>query len=222
MLLFIVLSVYLIMCLHPKIVNNDLLDRPIVYNNYCTFNDNCDYVSVDNKLLIDDTNLTIMKLNIRGLVGKLDQLKALLNDSFKNKLPDILLLCETWQSKNSPHITMPGYNKFKHRQTHKKGGRVCIYVKDHILCRDCPDLHLPDVAFEHCIVEIKLKEKKILIGSLYRVPNSNQQQFLKDYKEFVSKLKTTNCEIVLGMDHNLDFLKSHIHENTLLFHQLQS
>ena len=85
-----------------------------------------------------------------------------------------------WQSKNSLHITMPGYNKFEHRQTHKKGGGVCIYVKDHILCRDCPDLHLPDVAFEHYIVEIKLKEKKILIGSLYRVPNSNQQQFLKD------------------------------------------
>ena len=87
---------------------------------YCTFNDNCDYMSVDNKLMIDDTDLTIVQLNIRDLGGKIDKLKALLNDSFKNKSPDILLLCETWQSKNSPYVIMPGYHKFECMRTHKK------------------------------------------------------------------------------------------------------
>ena len=73
------------------------------------------------------------------------------------------------------------------------------------------------MTFEHCITEINLKDKKLLVGSLYRVPNSNQQLFLKDYKELVGKLKSTKCEINLGMDHNLDFPKSHSHENMQCF-----
>ena len=74
-----------------------------------------------------------------------------------------------------------------------------------------------DATFEHCIAEIKLKERKLLVGSLYRVPNTNQLGFLKNYKELVHKLKSTNSEVILGMDHNLDFLKSHLHENTQSF-----
>ena len=112
---------------------------------------------------------------------------------------------------------MPSYHKFECRCTHKKDGGVCIYVKNHFLCKEPPDLHLPDAAFEHCIAEIRLKDRKLLIGSLYRVPNSNQQLFLKDYKELIYKLKSSKCDIILGMDHNLDFLKSHIRENTQCF-----
>ena len=100
------------MCLHPKLVNSELLDRPIVHNNYCTFNDNCDYMSVDNKLMIDDNDVAILRLNIRDLGSKIEKLKTLLNESFKNKSPDVLILCETWQSKNSPHVALPGYHKF--------------------------------------------------------------------------------------------------------------
>ena len=50
------------MCLHPNsmnTVNTDQLDRPIVYSDYCTFTDNCDYLSVENQLLIDETDLTV-------------------------------------------------------------------------------------------------------------------------------------------------------------------
>ena len=74
-----------------------------------------------------------------------------------------------------------------------------------------------DATFEHCIAKIKLKERKLLVGSLYRVPNTNQLGFLKNYKELVHKLKSTNSEVILGMDHNLDFLKSHLHGNTQSF-----
>ena len=74
-----------------------------------------------------------------------------------------------------------------------------------------------DATFEHCIAKIKLKERKLLVGSLYRVPNTYQLGFLKNYKELIHKLKSTNSEVILGMDHNLDFLKSHLHENTQSF-----
>ena len=120
-------------------------------------------------------------------------------------------------SKSSPQVILPGYRKYESRRIHKKGGGVSIYVIDKILSREQPDLQIVDATFEHCIAEIKLKERKLLVGSLYRVPNTNQLGFLKDYKELVHKLKNTNSEVILGMDHNLDFLKSHLHKNTQNF-----
>ena len=47
---------------------------------------------------------------------------------------------------------------------------VSIYVIDKILSRERPDLQIVDATFEHCIAEIKLEERKLLVGSLYRVP----------------------------------------------------
>ena len=74
-----------------------------------------------------------------------------------------------------------------------------------------------DVNFEHCLAEITLRKHKLIVGSLYRAPNTNQTDFLNDYKKLIKSLKEIpESEIVLGMDHNLDFLKSHIHKNNLL------
>ena len=42
-------------------------------------------MSVDNQLLIEDTDLAILQLNIRGLGSKIEKLKKLLAESFKNK-----------------------------------------------------------------------------------------------------------------------------------------
>ena len=84
------------MCLHPKSVNNDLLNRPsFVHSNHCTFIQNCDYVSVDSKIITAETDFTILQLNIRGLSSIIEKLKSLLNDSFKGDTPDLILLCET-------------------------------------------------------------------------------------------------------------------------------
>ena len=98
-----------------KTVNTDLLDRPIVHSNYCTFTDNCDNVSVNNQLMLEDTDLAILQLNIRGLSSKIEKLKKLLDKSFKNKRPDILILCETWLNKSSPLVIIPGYRKYESR-----------------------------------------------------------------------------------------------------------
>ena len=81
-----------------------------------------------------------------------------------------------------------------------------------------PDLHVSDTNCEQCMAEIILKKHKLLVGSLYWAPNTDQSKFLSDYKNFIETL-TNNSEskIILGMDHNLDLLKSHIHKKTQQF-----
>ena len=56
------------MCLHP--LNSDVLECETVDTPYCTFTDDCDYLSTENRLLIEDDDLAIVQLNIRGSVWK--------------------------------------------------------------------------------------------------------------------------------------------------------
>ena len=68
---------------------------------------------------------------------------------------------------------------------------------------------------EHCIVELKTDRKNILLISAYRPPNTNGKIFLGEYKRLLDSLKKQkNHEIIIGLDHNLDLLKSHLNSTT--------
>ena len=73
------------------------------------------------------TNLSVIQWNIRGLVNKQSGLKEVLL-SFPCS-PDIVLLCETWLTKDKENrIDLPGYKWFSKNRTDKIGGGVCIMV----------------------------------------------------------------------------------------------
>ena len=66
------------MCLHP-IVSHDNLDRPIETTKYQHELDNCDYFELTDPIDASHGDLLVMQLNIRGLFGKLSNLKDLIN-----------------------------------------------------------------------------------------------------------------------------------------------
>ena len=50
---------------------------------------------------------------------------------------------------------------------------------------------------------------------MYRPPHSKEKEFIKDYKQLTDILKQfKDKDIVIGMDHNMDFLKASKHSNT--------
>ena len=73
------------MCIHNINVKNDVLDRPYVQLIYTTDNDNCDNLDVENKLLLNDEDFSVLQLNISRLYGKVDKLKYILSESFYYK-----------------------------------------------------------------------------------------------------------------------------------------
>ena len=74
---------------------------------------------------------------------------------------------------------------------------------------------------EHCIVELKTDKRNILLVSAYRPPNTNARTFLSEYKKLLDRLKKQkDHEIVIGLDHNLDLLKSHLNQPTNDFIEL--
>ena len=74
---------------------------------------------------------------------------------------------------------------------------------------------------EHCIVELKTDKRNILMVSAYRPPNTNAKIFLSKYRKLLDKLKKQkDHEVVIGLDHNLDLLKSHLNHPTNDFIEL--
>ena len=61
--------------------------------------------------------------------------------------------------------------------------------------------------------------KQYVIGSLYRLPNTDETTLVNHMKNTLLKLKNepTHKEIIMGMDHNLDLLKIHQHKPTQKF-----
>ena len=79
---------------------------------YCEdLTDNCDYVDIEEKPIPTNKQLSILQLNIRGVLGKQSLLTNLLKDTNKHSKAQIILLQETWlkkeQRKDSKSLVIP-------------------------------------------------------------------------------------------------------------------
>ena len=131
-------------------------------------NDLSDSSMVD--LSIFEENFSIVHYNIQSLVGKLDQIQIELSHF------DVIALSETWLSENvsTEEILFQNYQRpFRKDRVENSYGGVIIYVKENIPCKRRLDLEIDGL---ECIwLEIKLKNKTILLSLVYRPPNSPAQ-----------------------------------------------
>lgn len=160
-----------------------------------------------------------MQLNIRGLASKTSLLNQLITEDLCNIKADIVLLCESWlNSINISRIDIPNYKLFGNVRMGKLGGGACVLVHKSLSCQERKDLEVESNTFEHINVELKTDQNNILLVSGYRPPNSNTKEFLKDYKNAIKTWqKLKHHELIVGLDHNLDFLKSDKHPQTQSF-----
>ena len=176
----------------------------------------CEYLEPDDSWQLESENLLIMQLNVRGLSSKVDQIKRLIDMNPCNKPPEVILLCETWLNDSSPTITIPGYNLELENRIGKKGGGVAILIKENLIYKNRPDLKptVENTRLETCFIELKGTKSNLILGSLYHPPNNPPKEFLKDYSKILENLSKEKLELILVMDHNLDFLKINQHRPT--------
>ena len=102
--------------------------------------------------------------------------------------------------------------------TGKKGGGVGVLVRKELKYHRRSDLESCFPQLELCILELFGFKKNTIMCSLYRTPNSEVSLFLKSYKELIAKLgQETGKNLILGLDHNMDLLKSSLHKYTQEF-----
>ena len=87
-----------------------------------------------------------------------------------------------------------------------------------MIIRYRPDLSIDSSSFKHQIIELKCRKRNILLVSIYHPPNTPVKLFENEYKQLITKLnEVKSCDVIIGLDHNLDFLKSNSDVDTQNF-----
>ena len=205
----------------------DELSRLLEYTatDNALWNDKCDYMDANNCMDLNPNNLNfgIIQLNIWGLLNHQKELSQLLQDlENKNSKIDIVLLCETHLTRfTSNLVNLPGYVLVNNNRHTKKDGGTAVLVKEGIPFSTRTDIApFHEQELESTYIEITAKNgKHFIISSLYRAPNTDPRTLIEHIFEINSKRKTESGkkELILGMDHNMDLLKSEDHAPTIKF-----
>ena len=107
-------------------------------SDYC---DKCDYLDLEtcSNLNPNNYNLLVLQINIRSLLAHQLELNKLIRMTEKKTSQiDIILLCETFLSKQTVNVAnVPGFTHIDNYRRHKEGGGVSILIREGILfkCR---------------------------------------------------------------------------------------
>ena len=214
--------------LHARLSNTmhsrgfDNLSREIFDSKFVLeINDNCDYEEDIEGYSWNDEDFIVLNINIRGLYSKQTNLKNLIDDvESRGKAPSVITVSETWLTPHSPVPEIAGYKLYRRDRLHKKGGGIAIFVSERLQSREVAvDIPTP-TAFEYIAVEIKGRRDPVIICSIYRPPNTIIKTFLTEYNKLLNRLRRITIEVIIGLDHNMDFLRSDKHKETNEFIEL--
>ena len=127
------------------------------------------------------TNLpSLFFSNLRSLVPKFDEICTIAS-TIK---PDIFSFCETWLSDkiDDQNISIPGYSTLlRHDRATRRGGGVCVYCRDEVLCSEVQGINTPPSCIEG--VWMALPESKLVVLTAYVPPNltSSQHKCILEY-----------------------------------------
>ena len=178
------------------------------------------YVHLEQLPELNENELNIIHINIRGLISKQEKLSRLLTRLGGRNKVSVVSLNETWlRSETVKNVNVPGYNYVGSVRKGKTGGGVGLLISEDIRYRNVDILPHTNTFECHCI-ELKLPSSNVLISTLYRLPNKPLKETLEDTKLIFDCLNRDKRHKVLCMDHNLDLLKSDYHRGTQDFVEL--
>ena len=119
-----------------------------------------------------ETGLSFLYMNIRSLSKKFDNLTNFLGQ-VRVKFP-IIGISETWLDDCYHFSDIVGYNFLHKPKVNRIGGGDGLYIGEHLNYKERHDLAVPeDKSAEFLFVEVnRTKEKNIIVGIIYRPPDS--------------------------------------------------
>ena len=204
--------------LKKPLLNNKDLDCDINY--YADLVKDCEYLAPSqalNRFHTDQPSLTILHLNTRSIISKLNEVQNLLQ-----QLPtSILAVTETWLTDNTADtIHIPGYTFTYRNRGEGRGGGVGLFTREDIKHKE---MIIPTsfTSFESLFINISsTKSTDIVVGVIYRPPGTNLDFFNTEFESLIDLLivyKNRNKRIFLAGDFNIDLLASETHIPTADF-----
>ena len=151
---------------------------------------------------LNDNSLSITHANIRSLNKNISELQLLYDHSLKFKF-DIIALSEVWNVGNVNTLPLRDYVlEVNCRQGDERGGGVGAYINN-TLNYTLLDHHVTHT--ESLWVRInKNSFEKIVIGIIYRKPNTDVDQFQSSLLGVLEEVNVGKSNIVLIGDFNVD------------------
>ena len=175
---------------------------------------NSKYYGVDefNSLKFDvPSSFKLCHVNIASLDCHIDDLRLVLS-RLKYKFDIIGISEHKINSYASNNIDLDGYNPFIFEPTETTHGGTGFYIRDNINFIERSDIELTSPGnFESKFIEIKFENKNLVIGCIYRHPNSqiSVPNFCEEHLDpILIKIANDNKQCILMGDFNVNLLKS--------------
>jgi len=151
-----------------------------------------------------------MHMNIRGLIGNFDELLNIITRLNEGHIRlHVILLCETFlKDFNASSCNIPDFDGIFKNRPNRPGGGVAIYIHKSLNYTHRNDLDCYiEGKFESIFAEICFaSRKRLLIGEIYRVPNTPPAESLSHYSDILQSI-SPHMDVVLGSDQNIDISK---------------
>ena len=163
------------------------------------------FTSSDTSTLPSDINtknkFSVVHYNVQSLVNKIGILETELSNF------DVICITESWlhDAISDGEIKMEEYTVFRRDRVGDSHGGVCVYVKNNLHVRRRNDIEIQNL---ECVwIEITTHNKKVLIGTFYRPPNSPNDTMAHIENSVGLAVDTNIQDILILGDFNLDILK---------------
>ena len=121
-----------------------------------------------------------------------------------DKPTDVITFSETWlhDQISDDNIKFPGYHEpIRKDRKDKRGGGVCAFISENIVRKRLPEIEPPDI--DLLWVELKLANKRVLLGVGYRPPRQSKaevDQFMDQFTTSLNKAISLGAEslVILG------------------------
>ena len=163
---------------------------------------------------INDDNFSIAHLNIRSIPANLSHFLGYMK-SIKNTFT-IYGFAQTWLSNdNLSAYVIDGYAHVGQPRVGKRGGGVSLFIRNNLAYSESSNLSETTEDIECLFIKLNHGGKNIIVGVVYRPPNSNVESF---NAVILSKLESiSNTPSYIMGEFNLDILKNKSHHQTGIF-----
>ena len=202
---------------------NPTLDQCLDIDDIGLFSDNVDHnllclYSYSDSVVLNESSLNIIQWNVRGLFGKQDQVVRLIRLLGGPNKVQVVCLNETWlRTETSSKVVIPGYNIIHKCRVGKKGGGLSILVSNDCTFREIDLTSLTHNNIEIMAIEIKCQNANLLVGNVYRPPNTDLKTASKEIVAMARFLQSKSANVAICGDHNIDLLKASTHPTTQCF-----
>ena len=179
-----------------------------------SFTEKCKVSSVESDCF------SLLHMNIRSAPSHLDEFQNYicnLNHNFS-----VIAMSETWFNDITiDFYNMQGYNHEYMYRKDRKGGGVSLFIKETIQYSVINDIVENNEFIESLFVELtdicSSSGKNIIIGVVYRPPNTSIETFNEILEDMFCKLKPHKKSVYITGDFNINLFNSETHQPTSSF-----